>query len=372
MAEPRRTPLFALHERLGGRMVDFAGWALPVQYPAGIIAEHRHCREQAALFDVSHMGQIVLRDARGVEEAAEALERLVPGGIASLKPGQARYTQLTTEEGGVIDDLIVSHAGNRLFLVVNASRYEDDLAHLRARLDPGVVIDPLERALLALQGPAAAAALARIVPECAAMIFMQSVEATWSGETIRVSRLGYTGEDGFEISCPARLAEPLAEALLADPAVAPAGLGARDTLRLEAGLPLYGHELGLDTTPAEAGLGWSIPKRRREAADFPGAGTICRQLSDGPARRLVGLRPEGAAPARDGVEVQLGGRAVGRVVSGGFGPTVGGPVALAYVEAACAEPDTALDLIVRGVARPARVTALPFVPHRYKRAEASR
>jgi aminomethyltransferase len=372
MAEPRRTPLFPLHERLGGRMVDFAGWALPVQYPAGIIAEHRWCREHAALFDVSHMGQIVLSDARGVDSAAQALERLVPGGIASLKPGQARYTQFTADDGGIIDDLIVSHTGARLFLVVNASRFEADLAHLRARIDPAVAIDPLDRALLALQGPAAETALGRLVPECAALTFMQTAEAVWSGETIRVSRLGYTGEDGFEISCPARCAEALAEALLADPAVKPAGLGARDTLRLEAGLPLYGHELDLSTTPAEAGLGWSIPKRRREAADFPGAARICAELADGPVRRLVGLRPEGAAPAREGVEVRAGGRAVGRVVSGGFGPTVGGPVALAYVEAEHAAPDTTLDLIVRGTARPARVVSLPFVPHRYKRAEAAR
>ena len=372
MAEPRRTPLFALHQRLGGRIVDFAGWALPVQYPAGILAEHRACREQAALFDVSHMGQIVLSDARGVEAAAAALERLVPGGVASLTPGQARYTQFTTDDGGIIDDLIVSHAGNRLFLVVNASRLEADLAHLRARIDPGVSIQPLDRALLALQGPAAEQALARLAPEAAALRFMQTAEAVWSGETIRISRLGYTGEDGFEISCPGRIAEALAEALLADPAVAPAGLGARDTLRLEAGLPLYGHELDLSTSPVEAGLGWSIPKRRREAGDFPGAARICRELAEGPARRLVGLRPEGAAPAREGVEAQAGGKAVGRVVSGGFGPTVGGPVALAYVEAAHAAPDTALDLIVRGAARPARVVPLPFVPHRYKRAEAAR
>ncbi len=369
MSDSRRTPLFDLHTRLGGKIVPFAGWSLPVQYPAGIMAEHKHCRAAAALFDVSHMQQIVVRDARGVESAAQALERLVPGGIVSLKPGRARYTQFTNAEGGVLDDLIVSHAGNHLFLVVNASRAEHDVALLRAGLDDfAISVEPLSRGLLALQGPQAEAALARIAPEVVAMGFMQTVETQWDGVEIRISRLGYTGEDGFEISVPDRRAEALAEAMLADPRVMPAGLGARDTLRLEAGLPLYGHELDKTVTPVEAGLEWSIPKRRREAADFPGAATILRQIAEGPARRLVGVRPDGAAPARDGVEVCIDGRTIGRVTSGGFGPSVGGPVALALVEAAHAAVGTAVVLMVRGGPRPAKIVETPFVPHRYKRA----
>jgi aminomethyltransferase len=367
MDAPRQTPLHALHLRLGGRMVAFAGWSLPVQYPSGVLAEHRACREGAALFDVSHMGQVTLRDARGPDHAARALERLVPGGIATLAPGQSRYTQFTAADGGVLDDLIVSHAGNHLFLVVNASRADHDLGLLRALEHDGLAVDLLDRALLALQGPQAEPVLARLVPEAAALSFMRTAEAQWSGHEIRVSRLGYTGEDGFEISLPTRAAESFAEALLADARVAAAGLGARDTLRLEAGLPLYGHELDKGVSPVEAGLAWSIPKRRRQAADFPGAARILRELQDGPPRRLIGLRPDGGAPARDGTEVRMGDRPVGRVTSGGFGPTVGGPVSLALVEAAAAEPGATLDLIVRGAARPARVVSLPFVPHRYKR-----
>jgi aminomethyltransferase len=367
MGESRHTPLHALHLRLGGRMVDFAGWSLPVQYPAGIIAEHKACRDGAALFDVSHMGQIALRDARGPEHAARALETLVPGGIATLTAGQARYTQFTNAVGGVLDDLIVSHAGNHLFLVVNASRADQDLELLRGLERGGLTVDRLDRALVALQGPQAVATLGRIAPEAAALGFMRTTEAQWDGAEIRISRLGYTGEDGFEISVPSRKAEAFAEALLKDPRVTPAGLGARDTLRLEAGLPLYGHELDEATSPVEAGLAWSIPKRRRQAANFPGAARILRDLAQGPARRLVGVRPDGNAPARDGTEVRAEGRTVGRVVSGGFGPTVGGPIALAYVETPFSAPDTALELMIRGAARPARVAALPFVPHRYKR-----
>ncbi|MGF1659111.1 MAG: glycine cleavage system aminomethyltransferase GcvT [Rubrimonas sp.] len=366
---PRRTPLHDLHTRLGGRMVDFAGWSLPVQYPAGILAEHAQCRERAALFDVSHMGQVALRSPDDPEAAARALERVAPGALATLGPGKARYTQFTTDEGGVIDDLIVSHAGDHLFVVVNAARAAVDIAHLRARL-PDLDIAPLDRALIALQGPAAETALAPLVPQAAALAFMETTEAPWRGAALRVSRLGYTGEDGFEISTPPELAEAFAEALLAQPGVAPAGLGARDTLRLEAGLPLWGQDIDEGVTPAEAGLGWSIPRRRREAADFPGAQIILRQLSDGSRRRLVAIRPEGRAPARAGVEIRVEGRAVGRITSGGFGPTIGAPVALGLVEAGAAAPGTALELIVRGAALPARVVESPFVPHRYKRAAA--
>jgi aminomethyltransferase len=267
----------------------------------------------------------------------------------------------------VLDDLIVSHAGDGLFVVVNASRADHDLALMRDGL-PGVTVEPLDRALLALQGPGAEAALAALVPAAAALRFMQTAALGWDGAAIRVSRLGYTGEDGFEISLPPGRAADFASALLALPDLAPAGLGARDSLRLEAGLPLWGQDLDASITPVEAGLGWSIPKRRREGGGYPGAAVIAAQLRDGPPRRLVGVVPEGKAPARAGTEVMAQGRLVGRVTSGGFGPTVGGPVALALVDAASAAPGTALDLMVRGVARPARVVETPFVPHRYKRA----
>ncbi|MDX6750485.1 glycine cleavage system aminomethyltransferase GcvT [Geminicoccaceae bacterium 1502E] len=364
MSQPRRTPLYDLHRELGGRMVDFAGWEMPVQYPAGIIAEHTHCRTKAALFDVSHMGQVLVRGA----EPATAMERLVPGALQSLKPGQSRYTVFTNEEGGILDDLIVSNAGDHLFVVVNAGCREQDVAHMKAGLADCEVEELTDRGLLALQGPAAAAVLGRLAPEAASLRFMQSALMDVGGVSCRVSRLGYTGEDGFEISVPADWAAKLARTLLAAEEVEPAGLGARDSLRLEAGLSLYGHDIDTTTTPVEAQLAWTIAKRRREEGGFPGAAVIQRQLSQGPARKLVGILPEGRAPAREGTEIRDGqGRSVGRLTSGGFAPSLGRPVALGYVETACAEPDTALELIVRNKPVPARVAALPFVPHRYNR-----
>ena len=368
----RRTPLHDLHRELGARLVPFAGWEMPVQYPAGIIAEHQHCRASAALFDVSHMGQVRVAGP-GV---AAAFERLVPGNIAGLKPGQARYTVFTNDDGGILDDLIVSHAGRQdeLFVVVNAGGREADLVHMRTRLDTAIEITELaDRALLALQGPAAAAVLTRLAPDCAKLGFMSTAEMAVGGLPCRVSRLGYTGEDGFEISVAAGHAAEFARTLLASEEVRPAGLGARDSLRLEAGLCLYGHDIDATTTPAEAMLGWTVPKRRREARDFPGADAVVSQLTDGgPPRKLVGLRPDGRAPAREGAEIREAatGRPVGRVTSGGFGPSVGGPVAMGYVEAALAEPGTEVGLVVRGQTLPARVAALPFVPHRYHRATA--
>jgi aminomethyltransferase len=363
-SEPRRTPLHDLHREFGARMVPFAGWEMPVQYPAGILAEHLHARAAAALFDVSHMGQLRITGP----DAAACVERLVPGNIQGLKAGQARYTLLTTETGGILDDLIVSQAGDHLFVVVNAGGREADLAHMRSALGPDLEVSELaDRALLALQGPAAVEVLARLAPDCRGLGFMTTAEMSVAGWLCRVSRLGYTGEDGFEISVPAEHAVPLARELLAADEVKPGGLGARDSLRLEAGLCLYGHDIDLTTTPAEAQLGWTVPRRRREAGDFPGAAVIVPQLRDGPARKLVGLRPEGRAPAREGTVVQLDGRVVGRVTSGGFGPSVGGPVAMGYVEAALAEPGTAVDLLVRGKPIPAQVAGLPFVPHRYHR-----
>ena len=361
----RTTPLYDLHVELGGKIVDFAGWSLPVQYPAGIMAEHKHCRDKAGLFDVSHMGQVRLRGA----DAASAFERLVPGNIEGLKVGRARYTVFTNEQGGVLDDLIVSRTEDGLFVVVNAGCRDADIAHMRAHLEPETDVEELtDRALLALQGPAAADVLTALAPAAAGLTFMQTMESSLVGVPARLSRLGYTGEDGFEISVAAGDAVALAKRLLADERVMPIGLGARDSLRLEAGLCLYGHELSTDITPIEAGLAWTIGKRRREEGGFPGSDEILPQIESGPARTLVGIRPEGRAPARDGTEIlDQDDNRIGIVTSGGFGPTVGGPVSMGYVPPAFAAPGTEIVLLVRGKPFPARVVPLPFVPHRYKR-----
>jgi aminomethyltransferase len=364
----RRTALHAFHDMHGGRFVDFTGWALPVQFETGIMAEHNACRSGAALFDVSHMQQVRLDHADGAPAIAAALETLVPGGITSLKPGAARYTQFTDENGGVLDDLIASHAGDHFYLVVNASRAAHDLAHMEKGLEPhGVMVSPLDRALVALQGPKAVEALKPLVAGAASLTFMQTDEAEWQGSRLRVSRLGYTGEDGFEISLDNAVATDFAEALMASGLVSLAGLGARDSLRLEAGLCLYGQDLTPETTPVEAGLAWSIPKRRRETGGFPGADIIIAQLRDGPPRKLVSILPEGRAPARAGTEITHEGQPVGTVTSGGFGPSIGAPLCLGYVEAAHAEIGTALDLMVRGKPRPARIVPTPVVAHRYVR-----
>src|SRR4051794_133721 len=295
VSEPRRTPLHDLHRELGAKLVPFAGWEMPVQYPAGILAEHQHCRSAAALFDVSHMGQVRLDGP----DVAATLERLVPGDVAGLAPGRARYPQFTDGAGGILDDLIVSHAGDHLFLVVNAGRRDADLAHLRAGLEPGVRVTELaDRALLALQGPQAAAVLERLAPGAAALRFMATAAMDVGGLSCRVSRLGYTGEDGYEISVAADDAVPLAQALLARGEVRPAGLGARDSLRLEAGLPLYGHEIDTSTSPIEAGLAWAVGQRPRGEGGFFGGGGILRHLAGGTARRLVGVGARGEAPAR--------------------------------------------------------------------------
>jgi aminomethyltransferase len=362
---PRRTPLHDLHVELGGKLVDFAGWSLPVQYPAGIMAEHRHCRTAAALFDVSHMCQVLIRG----EGAASVFECLVPGDIAGLAEGNLRYTVLTNERGGVLDDLIAGRVPEGLFVVANAARREFDLAHMRAAFEPAHPVEELaDRALLALQGPRAAEVLGRLVPGASALGFMQTTTAMIGGRHCRISRCGYTGEDGFEISVAAADAAALASLLLDQPEVAPAGLGARDSLRLEAGLCLYGHELTPDTTPIEARLGWTIARRRRQARDFPGADVILRQLEDGTERQLVGIRPDGRAPAREGTEIcDAAGQRSGVVTSGGFGPTVGGPIALGYVRAEDASPGSPQQLSIRGKLHPAKMVELPFVPHRYQR-----
>ncbi len=364
MSALKTTPLDQLHRELGGRMVDFAGWSMPVQYPSGILKEHSQARERAALFDVSHMGQVAITGPA----AAAAIERVVPADIQSLAAARARYTQLTNDAGGIIDDLIITASENGLFVVVNAGGRDEDLAHLQAQLPDHEVRLLDDRALLALQGPAAVEVLAAMAPEVADLAFMESRELQLSGLAVRVSRLGYTGEDGFEISVHQDHAQKLARTLLANEAVAPAGLGARDSLRLEAGLCLYGHDIDTTTSPIEAALAWTIGKRRREEGGFPGAERILAELKDGAERRLVGLRPEGRAPAREGATIMdSAGNSVGVVTSGGFGPTVGAPIAMGYVKTALAKAGTALVIELRGKPVPAEVTKLPFVPHRYHR-----
>jgi len=348
-------------------MVPFAGYDMPVQYPSGIIKEHSHTRRAAALFDVSHMGQARIHG----NDAAGALEALVPGDIRGLGMGRMRYTMLTTETGGILDDIMVTALDDGLALVMNASRKAMDGAHIAAGLGAGAAIEVQDgQALLALQGPLAADVLTRFAPAIAAMGFLFAARASIGGVDCLVTRSGYTGEDGFEISVADGQAEALARALLAEAEVAPAGLGARDTLRLEAGLCLYGHDIDEDTSPVEAALAWSIAKRRRAEGGFPGAARIRAELDQGPARKRVGILPLGRAPAREGTEIlEPGGRPIGAVTSGGFGPTVGGPVAMGYVATAFAEPGTEIVLNVRGRELPGRIHPLPFVEHRYYRAK---
>ncbi len=362
---PRETPLAALHARLGARMVPFAGWMLPIQYPAGILAEHRHTRDAASLFDVSHMGQMTLAGPG----AAAALQALTVGDIEGLRDGRQRYTLFTNEAGGIIDDLMVARIGEVLHLVVNAARSDVDLAHLREHLADDVTLTHHDdRALLALQGPAAAAALGRIAPEAAALRFMQAAELRVAGAHARITRSGYTGEDGFEMSVPADAAEQLAALLLEQPEVQPAGLGARDSLRLEAGLPLYGHDIDELTSPVEAGLTWTIGKQRRVAWDFPGAAAIRDQLDHGAPRHRVGLLVEGRSPARAGCIVAAAdGTAAGTVTSGTYAPTREACIAMAYLRRDLAADGTEVFAMLRGKPVPARVVPLPFVPHRYPR-----
>jgi aminomethyltransferase len=368
-----RTPLHGEHVAARARMVPFAGYDMPVQYPSGILAEHVWTREHAGLFDVSHMGQAALI---GPDHAAtaRALEALVPADILDLKPGRQRYTQLLDESGGILDDLMVTRPANplqdgELLLVVNASTKEADYAHIAARLPAGIELRRFDdRALLALQGPQAEAVLTRQAPDVASLSFMQATQTMIGGIPAHVSRSGYTGEDGFEISVPGERAAELWQLLMADEQVRPIGLGARDSLRLEAGLCLYGHDIDTTTSPVEAALTWSIQKRRRDEGGFPGAERIRREIKQGPARLRVGLKPEGRAPAREGTVIATpDGREAGKVTSGGFGPSVNGPVAMGYVARAFAAPGTELHLVVRGKPLPAKVVPTPFAPHRYKR-----
>ncbi len=377
----RTTPLHALHQRLGAKMAPFAGYDMPVQYRLGVLKEHLHTREKAGLFDVSHMGQAFLttteveKGADGAhEKIADAIETLVPGEIRKLKRGGMRYSVLLNDAGGIVDDLMITRAAMAegdgvLFLVVNAACKENDYRLIEETLEGRARLDPLDdRALLALQGPAAAGVLNAMIPGVADQKFMSMRPLEWDGAFVLVSRCGYTGEDGFEISIEAKNAERFAEALLAHPDVAPIGLGARDSLRLEAGLCLYGHDLTPETTPVEGNIAFAIGKRRRTEGGFPGASIIQRQLGDGPQRLRVGLEPEGRAPAREGTEIlSTDGAAIGRVTSGGFGPTCEGPVAMGYVDASHAATGGEVHLVVRGKTLPARVVDMPFTPHRYFR-----
>lgn len=356
------TPLHALHKELGARMVPFAGYEMPVQYPTGILTEHKHTRSQAGLFDVSHMGQVKLTGA----DPARALETLVPGDIQALDVGKMRYTVFTNDQAGILDDFMVNKRDRDLFVVFNAGCKDADLAHARAHLK-GVEIEYLENhALLALQGPAAVEVLSRLNSVVPAMSFGMGATLALGKYEAFVTRSGYTGEDGFEISLGNDQAEEFARWLLNQPEVKPIGLGARDSLRLEAGLCLYGHELDPTTTPIEAGLNWTISKRRREEGGFPGASIVQKQLAEGTTRKLTGIQPEGRAPAREGTDVLNDkGEKIGVITSGGFGPSVDAPIAIGYVATDYAKPGTPLSLMVRGKALPAKTCKLPFITKRY-------
>jgi len=373
MSEPaagplKTTPLHALHVELGAKMVPFAGYDMPVQYPSGVLAEHLHTREAAGLFDVSHMGQAWL-EGPDHNAVAAALEALVPGDIRDLTPGAIRYTLLLNGKGGILDDLMVTRTRKDgvLFVVVNAACKDADFAHIEKHLPAGIVLRRIEdRALIALQGPKAAEVFARFAPEAAEQAFMTGMEMNVAGLPCIVSRSGYTGEDGYEVSVAGKDAVALTKKLLGEAEVKPIGLGARDSLRLEAGLCLYGHDIDETTTPAEGALTWTIAKRRREEGNFPGAKIILDQIANGAPRKRVGLLPEGKAPAREGTEItDASGRKIGIVTSGGYGPSVGGPIAMGYVEAGFAKVDTGVELMVRGKGRPAKVAAMPFVTKRF-------
>ncbi|MFT8718579.1 glycine cleavage system aminomethyltransferase GcvT [Acetobacter sp.] len=370
------TPLFSLHEELGAKMVPFAGYAMPLQYATGIMAEHQHTRASAGLFDVSHMGQVALRPLEGdMARVALALERIVPVDVLGLKPGRQRYGFLTNDQGGILDDLMLVNMGTWFLVVVNAACKAQDIALMQRELSSDCVVEVLEdRALLALQGPQAETALARLVPDVGAMKFMDARESRLDGAAVIITRSGYTGEDGFEISVPTADAERVAKALLAQPEVKPIGLGARDSLRLEGGLCLYGSDLDQTTTPVEGALEWAIQKARRNggarAGGFPGADLILAQLENGAGRRRVGLLAEGRAPVRHGAELfsaAEGGEKIGVVTSGAFGPTLQAPVAMGYLETGFSAPGTKVFAELRGRRIPVTVSTMPFVPAGFKR-----
>lgn len=356
------TPLERLHRKLGARMVPFAGYLMPLQY-SGIIEEHRHARQRAVLFDVSHMGQALVTG----DNVLAAMERLVVADLQGMQAGRLRYTLLTNDGGGIIDDIMVAHGGTTIWLILNASRAEVDLQHIGQYLGSSCALQPRpDRALLALQGPAAATVLGRFAPAARLMLFMTVTTLSIDGIKCGVSRSGYTGEDGYEISLAADAAEHVAHLLLGEPEVKPAGLGARDTLRLEAGLCLYGNDIDTTTTPVEASLAWTINKRRRLEGGFPGAEVIQAQLQHGVAQKRVGIRLDGKAPARAHTPItSTDGQTIGHVTSGGFAPSLQAPIAMGYVARAFATPGTLVNLIVRDKPLPGRVVSLPFVEHRY-------
>ena len=369
-----RTPLTPLNAALGGKMVDFAGYEMPVQFPDGVMKEHLHTRLKAGLFDVSHMGQVVVRPKSGrIEDAAAALERLIPMDVIGLGEGRQRYGLFTNDAGGILDDLMFAHLGDHLFVVVNAACKADDIAHLEAGLGETCTVEPLERGLIALQGPQAETALARLAPDVGLMRFMDVRQIDIKGIDALVARSGYTGEDGFEISVPVSAAHDLTDWLLAFPEVEMIGLGARDSLRLEAGLCLYGHDIDATTTPVEAALEWAIQPARRSggarAGGFPGAAVILQQIAGGAERRRVGLLPEGRAPMREGTELFAAedGPSIGRITSGGFGPSLNAPVAMGYVAIDHAAPGTRVFASLRGKMLPATVAKMPFIRPGYKR-----
>ncbi|OWU86333.1 glycine cleavage system protein T [Oceanicola sp. 22II-s10i] len=373
MADLLKTPLYDLHVSLGAKMVEFAGYAMPVQYAAGVMKEHLHTRAAAGLFDVSHMGQVILK-ADSFETVALALEGLIPVSVAALQPGRQRYGFFTDETGGILDDLMFANRGDHVFMVVNAACKAEDLAHMRAHLGGVEITEITDRALIALQGPEAEAALAALAPAVADMKFMDVLTTEMLGAEVWISRSGYTGEDGFEISIPEASAEEIARALLADDRVLPIGLGARDSLRLEAGLCLYGHDIDTSTSPVEAGLNWAIQKVRRtggeRAGGFPGADRILSELADGPSRLRVGLLPDGRAPMREGTALfadETAAEPVGHVTSGAFGPTLQAPMSMGYLPVTLGTPGTTVYGEVRGKRLPATVAELPFVPARFKR-----
>ncbi|MBI1262604.1 MAG: glycine cleavage system aminomethyltransferase GcvT [Rhizobiales bacterium] len=367
------TPLHALHIELGAKMVPFAGYDMPVQYPMGVLNEHLHTRAKAGLFDVSHMGQAWI-EGPDFETVAGAMEALVPGDLLALAPGAIRYTQLTNNGGGILDDLMITRPAeadraNSLFIIVNAACKDEDFKHIAANMPTGVALKPItDRALIALQGPTAADVFAGFAPEAVEMNFMTARAMNVAGIPCLVSRSGYTGEDGYEISVPEKDAVALTQKLLAHADVAPIGLGARDSLRLEAGLCLYGHDINHQTSPVEAALLWSISKRRRAEGGFPGAAIVQKQIAEGVTRKRVGILPEGKAPAREGTGIaDEQGNVLGIITSGGYGPTVGGPIAMGYIDIAHAKPGTKIFLAVRGKDRPAQVVTMPFIEKRFHR-----
>ncbi len=375
LTELKQTPLHALHQNLGAKMVPFAGYSMPVQYPMGVMAEHLHTRAECGLFDVSHMGQVILTPKNGMAALEAGLEALMPVAVSGLAEGRQRYGMFTNAEGGILDDLMFANRGDHLFVVVNAACKAADIAHMQAHLSDVAQVEPVtDRALLALQGPQAEKVLASLVPDIRAMRFMDVVSVDTVFGALWISRSGYTGEDGFEISIPAATAPDFARMLVDRPEVAPIGLGARDSLRLEAGLCLYGHDIDTTTSPVQAGLVWAIQKSRRAGGaregGFPGAARILDELANGVAHQRVGLQPQTRAPMREGTQIwdaPEGGQTVGRVTSGGFGPSLGAPIAMGYVESGCAATGTELWGEVRGKRLPVTVCDLPFRPSTYKR-----